>query len=212
MGEATARIGVLLVDDHPVMRDGLRFLISHESDMLVIGEAGDGAEAIDQCARLAPDVVLMDLQMPRMDGLQAIERIHAISPRIPIVVLTTYPGDARAHRAMMIGATSYILKTAASADIVAAARAAVSGRAVLAAEIARDLASYRGTETLSAREISVLRLVAAGKPNRRIGVELHISEQAVKSRVKNILAKLNAASRTQAVTIAAQRGFLDSLS
>jgi DNA-binding NarL/FixJ family response regulator len=211
MGNAN-RIGVLVVDDHPVMRDGLRFLISYENDMVVIGEAGDGAQAIDQCSRLLPDVVLMDLQMPRLDGLQAIESIHASFPHLPIVVLTTYPGDARAHRAIMIGATSYILKTAASIDIVTAIRGAVSGRAVLTAEIERELATHRGMEVLSPREVSVLRLVAAGKQNRRIGVELHVSEQTVKSRIKNILSKLNATSRTHAVTIAARRGFLDSLS
>lgn len=207
----TDRIGVLVVDDHPVMRDGLRCLISHENDMMVIGEAGDGVQAITQCSSLLPDVVLMDLQMPRLDGLQAIECLHATFPQLPIIVLTTYSGDARAHRAITIGATSYLLKTAASADIVAAIRSAVSGGAVLGEEIERELATYRVAEMLSPRETSVLRLVAAGKPNRVIAVELHISEETVKSRIKNILWKLNATSRTHAVTIAAKRGFLDSL-
>lgn len=177
--------------------------------MVVVGEAADGAETIAMYARLRPDAVLMDLQMPNVDGLQAIAAIRALVPDAFVVVLTTYPGDARVARAISLGAKSYILKTSSRAEITAALRVARGGRSTIPAEIAADLDAHRGMDSLSDRELTVLRMIAAGKQNRHIGEALHVSEETVKSRVKHILAKLQASDRTHAVTIAIRRGFLD---
>ena len=204
------QVRILVADDHPVMREGLRCIIEQEGDLSVVAEAGDGAAALEQFRLHRPDVALVDLQMPNVDGLGAISAIRAENPAAAIVVLTTYPGDARVSQALALGALSYVLKTATSAEITGAIRDAKLGRkSVLGAEVARNLATYRGSETLSPREISVLRLVAAGQQNRNIGVALNVSEQTVKTRMRNILAKLDARDRTHAVTIAMQRGFID---
>lgn len=203
-------IRVLIVDDHPVMRDGLRAAIEQEEDLKVVGEAADGAQAIEQFHKLLPDVTLLDLQMPRVDGLQAITTIRQEYPLACIVVLTTYPGDARVTRAMTLGATSYLLKTACRDEILRAIRSAVLGRHVVAPEVAHDIDTHRGSENLTIRELSVLRLVAEGKSNRAIGEALFVSEDTVKARMKSILAKLDAGDRTHAVTIAIRRGVIDS--
>jgi DNA-binding NarL/FixJ family response regulator len=202
-------IRVLVVDDHPVMRGGLRAAIDHELDMEVVGEAADGAEAIAQFRRLRPDVTLLDLQMPNVDGLEAIASIRSEFPDAAIVVLTTYPGDARAIRAMALGASSYLLKTACREEILKAVRGTTTGRHVVAAEVVRELEEHTGSENLTMRELSVLRLVAAGNSNRAIAEALFVSEDTVKARMKSILSKLAARDRTHAVTIAVQRGFLD---
>jgi DNA-binding NarL/FixJ family response regulator len=204
-----SRLRILIADDHPLMRDGLRAACEREPDMVVVGEAADGAETIAMYARLRPDAVLMDLQMPNVDGLQAIAAIRALVPDAFVVVLTTYPGDARVARAISLGAKSYILKTSSRAEITAALRVARGGRSTIPAEIAADLDAHRGMDSLSDRELTVLRMIAAGKQNRHIGEALHVSEETVKSRVKHILAKLQASDRTHAVTIAIRRGFLD---
>lgn len=209
MATTAAKIRILIADDHPVMRQGLRAMLEQESDMVVIGEANDGAQAIEQFQVLRPDVTLIDLQMPNVDGLQAITAIREFAPAALFVVLTTYPGDARVNRALSLGATSYILKTASSEEIAGALRGALSGKAVVAQTIAQDMSAFRGMEPLSARELSVLRLVALGNSNRSIGQALNISEETVKTRIKNILAKLGALDRTHAVTLAVKRGFLD---
>jgi DNA-binding NarL/FixJ family response regulator len=203
-------IRILIADDHPVMREGLRCIIEQEANLRVVAEAADGAEAIAQFRLHRPNVALIDLQMPNVDGLSAIGAIRNECPDAPIVVLTTYPGDARVAQALSLGAMSYVLKTSASTDIIAAIRGARCGRKnVIGFDVVRDMASYRGTETLSEREISVLRLVAVGEQNRSIGQALNVSEQTVKTRMRNILAKLNARDRTHAVTIAMRRGFID---
>jgi DNA-binding NarL/FixJ family response regulator len=205
-----AIIRVVVTDDHPLMRDGLKAAIDREPDMAVVGEASDGAEAIDRYRALLPDVMLLDLQMPNVDGLQAIEAIRGEHPLAKIIVLTTYPGDARVLRAMTLGAKSYLLKSAPGDEILKAIRGVMRGTHSLAPEVALDLASHLGSETLTDRELAVLQLVAAGKSNRAIGEELHLAEDTIKSRMKNILMKLDASDRTHAVTIAVRRGFIQS--
>jgi DNA-binding NarL/FixJ family response regulator len=209
MSEPGGTLRILIADDHPAMREGLAHAIAQESDLTVVGAVADGVEAVKQFSALSPDGVLMDLQMPRKNGLQAIADIRAISADARIVVLTSYAGDARVTRALALGATSYILKTAPTEGIIAAIRSACSGRTVLGADVSHDLELHRGMEALSPREVSVLRLIANGKRNRRIGEELNVSEQTIKSRIKNILAKLNAHDRSHAVALAMKRGFLD---
>jgi DNA-binding NarL/FixJ family response regulator len=210
LNHSEEHIRILIVDDHPVMRGGLRAVVDQEDDLQVVGEAGDGAEAIEQFRRLLPDVTLLDLQMPRVDGLQAITTIRHEYPDACIVVLTTYPGDARVTRAMTLGATSYLLKTSCREEILRAIRSAMHGHHVVAAEVAQEMDSHRGSEGLTIRELSVLRLVAEGKSNRAIGEALYISEDTVKARMKSLMAKLEASDRTHAVTIALRRGFIDS--
>jgi len=202
-------IRILIADDHPMMREGLRSTLEVERDMKIVGEVADGAEAVESFARLRPDVVLMDLQMPRFDGAYAIEAIRSASPDTPIVVLTTYLGDARVSRAMALGATSYLLKTASSDEIVATVRSAFCGRRHISPDALEDMATYRGGELLSERELAVLRLVSQGLSNREIGEQLLLAEETVKTRMKSILSKLHANDRTHAVTIAILRGFLD---
>jgi DNA-binding NarL/FixJ family response regulator len=205
-----ALIRVLIADDHPLMRDGLRAAIDQEDDLQVVGEAADGAEAIERYRQLLPDLTLLDLQMPNVDGLQAITTIRQEFPHACIVVLTTYPGDARVTRAMTLGATSYLLKTAPREEILTAIRSTMQGRHVVASEAAHEIDSHRGSERLTVRELSVLRLVAEGKGNRAIAESLYVSEDTVKARMKSLMAKLDADDRTHAVTIAVRRGFLDS--
>lgn len=202
-------IRVLIVDDHPMMRDGLRSTIELEKDMCVVGEAVDGAQAIELFAALKPDVTLLDLQMPNVDGLQALTAIRKSTPDASVVVFTIYPGDARATYALTLGATSYLLKSATRQEIVDTIREASVGRQVVASEISDELAAYRGTVALTVRELSVLRLVKEGMSNRQIAESLFITEDTVKSHMKSILTKLGATDRTHAVTIAARRGFID---
>jgi DNA-binding NarL/FixJ family response regulator len=209
MSEPDTALRVLIADDHPAMRDGLARAIAQESNMTVVGMVADGVEAVNQFSALRPDVVLMDLQMPRRNGLQAIAEIRAICPDACLVVLTSFAGDARVSRALELGAASYILKTSRTETIVATLCSACNGRTVLGSDVSHDLEQHRGMEPLSPREVSVLRLVAAGRHNRSIGERLNISEQTVKSRIKNILAKLNAHDRSHAVALAMKRGFLD---
>lgn len=210
MNETKERFGVLVVDDHPVMRDGLRAVIEQEPDMEVVGEAADGREAIEQFKKLLPDVMLVDLQMPDVDGLQAITTIRHEFPDATIIVLTTFPGDARVVRAFTLGATSYLLKTARREEIIKAIRGALSGRHTMAPEVAQEIASHTGQQGLTEREVGVLELVAKGHSNRDIADTLCISEDTVKARMKSIMGKLGAEDRTHAVMIAIRRGFMDS--
>ena len=175
----------------------------------MIGEAVDGAQAIDMYAALHPDVTLLDLQMPNVDGLQALTAIRKSQPDASVVVFTIYPGDARVTKALTLGATSYLLKSASSEEILGAIREAASGRQVIASEIRSELATYHGSAVLTVREMSVLRLAKEGMSNRLIAESLFIAEDTVKSHMKSILAKLGASDRTHAVTIAERRGFID---
>jgi DNA-binding NarL/FixJ family response regulator len=209
MGMAMTPVRVLIADDHPLMRDGLKFALERECDMQVVADAADGEQAVARFREFLPDVTLMDLQMPNVDGLQALTQIRKLQPDAAIVVLTTYPGDARIAYALEAGATSYMLKTATHNEIVTTLRGAASGKTILSPTVSRALAEFAATENLSTRELSVLRLVAGGHQNRCIGEALHVSEQTVKTRIKSILAKLQARDRTHAVSIARRRGFID---
>jgi DNA-binding NarL/FixJ family response regulator len=209
VSERERSIRVLIADDHPVMRDGIVAAIESGADMQVIGQAPDGAEAIVRFRQLQPDIALIDLQMPGVDGLQAIEAICGEFPAARILVLTSYPGDARVKRALTLGACGYLLKTATREEILAAIRSVMEGRRVVDSEVAGEIASHAWSEMLSDRELSVLRLVATGNTNKRIADILCISEDTVKARLKNIMTKLGATDRTHAVTLARNRGFFD---
>jgi DNA-binding NarL/FixJ family response regulator len=202
-------IRVLVADDHPMMRESLGFLLENHTDVCWVGEAVNGAEAIQKTLELRPDVILMDLQMPEVDGLEAIAAIRRLHPTCHVIVLTTYPGDARAAGALALGAKAYILKATPSTEILSTIREVASGRSIVDANVAQDIARYRGSESLTRREINVLKLVRQGMHNSQIRATLNISEDTVKSRIKNILAKLGVCDRTQAVTVAMRRGFLD---
>jgi DNA-binding NarL/FixJ family response regulator len=205
-------IKILLADDHPVVREGLRGMLSAESDIEVVGEAASGAEAVALFAALRPDVILMDLRMPGGDGVDAIAKIRAgHENRVKIIVLTTYDADADILRAVEAGAAGYLLKDAPRADLVRAIRAAARGETVLAPVVAGRLVSrIRGprTEALSARETEVLALVARGLTNFQIGRALFVSEATVKTHLMRACAKLGVTGRTAAVTKAMETGAL----
>jgi DNA-binding NarL/FixJ family response regulator len=205
-------VRVLLVDDHPVVRAGLRGMLAAEDGIEVVGEAGSGAEAVATAAALTPDVVLMDLRMPGVDGVTATGRILAVNPSVRVVVLTTYETDADILRAVEAGASGYLLKDASPADLNRAVRAAVRGETVLAPSVAARLVSTvrrpGPAPTLSARELEVLRLVGKGLTNADIGRELFISEATVKTHLLRMFHKLGVSDRTAAVTTALARGFL----
>jgi len=204
-------ITILLVDDHPVVRAGLRGMLEAEPDLRVVGEAASGAEAVTAAAAFTPDVILMDLRMPGGDGASATERILRGGSRSRVVVLTTYETDADILRAVEAGACGYLLKDASPADLAAAVRAAARGETVLAPSVAGKLlrqVRQPAQAGLSAREAEVLRLVARGLTNADIGRELHISEATVKTHLLRVFNKLDVADRTAAVTTAMARGLL----
>lgn len=203
---------VLLVDDHPVVREGLRGMINAEDDLTVVGEAGSGAEAIALAESLCPDVILMDLRMPDVDGVTATERILAASPSIRIVVVTTYESDADILRAVEAGAAGYLLKDASRQELADAVRDAARGKTVLAPSVADRLVQFvrqPAAVTLSAREVEVLGLVSKGNTNADIGRLLHISEATVKTHLLRAFNKLDVSDRTAAVTTAMALGLLD---
>ena len=205
MNEA-ARSGVLVVDDHPLFRDGVAMLVNRQDDMHVVGEAGHGAEAVELCLALSPDVVLMDLQMPHMGGIEAVRAIRAARPAIKLIMLTTYKGDVQATQAFAAGVSGYLLKDMVRKDLVGIIRDVHRGRLVVPPEIAQQLASHMGDEALTLREIEVLKCVALGQSNKRVARSLGITEDTVKSHMSSTLAKLGANDRTHAVTLAIQRG------
>lgn len=203
-------VRVLVVDDHPVVRAGIVGLLAGEADLEVVGEAGDGEGACALAAELTPDVVLMDLRMPVLDGAAATARILAQVPTARVVVLTTYETDTDILRAVEAGATGYLLKDTPREDLVAAVRAVAGGETVLAPSVARRL--VRGVRTagerLTQRELDVLRAVARGGSNAQIGAQLFISEATVKTHLLRIFTKLGVDDRTRAVTVALERGIL----
>jgi len=205
----TNPIRVLVVDDHPMLREGIVAVIDRQPDMTVVGEASDGAEAIARFAELNPDVTLMDLQMPGSSGFVAIEGIRARAPRAPILVLTTYPGDSQALRALKAGANGYLLKSCIRRELIDAIRAVHAGRRPISAEIAQEIAAHALDERLTDREVAILKLVAEGHPNKQVAWRLQVSTDTVKAHLKNIFAKLDVSDRTQAVIIAARRGYIE---
>lgn len=202
-------IRVLVVDDHPVVRDGIIALLERQPDIEAVGEASDGAEAIAKFAHLLPDVTLMDVQMQGVGGVEAIEAIRRRAPAARILVLTTYPGDAQAIRAMRAGAAGYLLKNSIRKDLLDAIRTVHAGRPAISAEIAHQLAVHALDEPLTERELAVLRLVADGHPNKQIGWQLELSIDTIKAHLKSVFAKLGVDDRTHAVTVAARRGYID---
>lgn len=202
-------IRILIVDDHPLLREGVAAILEDASDISVVGEAGDGAEAVKQFRILQPDVTLMDLQMPGMNGLAAIMAIRADYPQARILVLTTYAGDVQAVRALKAGATGYLLKSSLRTEMLDAIRNVHRGRRHVQGDVAAEIALHVADEALSERETAVLRHVAVGKANKEIARALSLSEETVKAHLKNIFAKLDVADRTHAVTVAARRGIIE---
>ncbi len=209
MSASPASIGVLIVDDHPLLRDGLAAMLANQPDMRLLGEASDGEEAVARYRELRPDVVLMDLQLPRVDGVEATARIRALDPRARVIILTTYSGDVRAVRALQAGASAYLLKDALRRELVDTLREVHQGRRhQMAPTIAGSIAAHVAEDKLSQRETEVLLHVAAGQSNKLIGLQMAISEQTVKAHMKSILGKLGARDRTHAVTVALRRGII----
>ena len=202
-------IRVMVVDDHPLLREGIASVIHREPDIHLAAEASNGLEAIDRFAIHRPDVTLMDLQMPEMDGLTAVGAIRARWPDARIVMLTTYRGDAQALRALRAGACGYLLKSMIFEELMYAIRAVHAGGKHIPREIAAELAVHVTDDALSQRELEVLKRVAAGNSNRKVAALLGVTEETVKAHMKNIMNKLSANDRTHAVTIALKRGILD---
>jgi len=201
-------IRVLTADDHAVVRAGIAAMIANEEDIAVVAEARDGAEAVALYGAHAPDVVLMDLRMPKQDGVTAIRAIRAANPDARIVALTTYEGDADIHRALSAGACAYLVKDVLVEELVRAIRAAAAGKRLIPPSVASTLAEFTPRVDLTAREVEVLRLVAKGLSNREIGRVLGRTEGTVKVHLKNMHEKLGVEDRTEAVTLALQRGII----
>ena len=209
MDSAHNLIRILTVDDHPLLRKGIAALVNAEPDLKLIAEASNGQEGIEAFRTYRPDVTLMDLQMPGLDGLEAIDRIRNEFPEARIIVLTTYTGDSQVLRALRAGARAYILKGQVHKELLETIRAVHAGQKRIPPEIAAELAEHATDDELTAREIDVLRLIAAGNGNKQIADQLAIGEATVKSHVTNILSKLGANDRAHAVTIALKRGIIE---
>lgn len=199
---------VLIVDDHPLLREGVAAVLEAEVDITVVGEARDGAEAVALFEQLWPDIVLMDLQMPGMDGVDAIGAIKVLAPDARIIVLTTYAGDVRALRALKAGASGYLLKSSLRRELIDTIRAVRGGQRYLHPQVAHDIAVNAIGDPLSEREVDVLKFVSAGLANKAIARALSLSEDTVKGHMRSIFAKLDVTDRTQAVTVAHRRGII----
>jgi DNA-binding NarL/FixJ family response regulator len=202
-------IRILIADDHPLLRDGVAGLVADQPDMELVGEASSGREAIEQFRKHLPDVTLLDLQMPEMNGIDAILAIRSEFPEARIVVLTTYTGDAQILRALKAGAQAYLLKSLLRRELLDTIRAVHKGQRRIPPEVAAQLAEHTADDSLTSREIEVLRLIAAGKANKLVASDLSITEETVKGHVKNILSKLGANDRTHAVTVGLKRGIIE---
>ena len=209
MSKSPNPIRILLADDHPLLRDGVAGLIADQPDMELVGEASNGRETIDQFRKHRPDVILLDLQMPEISGIDALLAIRAESPDARIIVLTTYTGDVQILRALKAGAQAYLLKSTLRRELLDTIRAVHGGQRRIPAEVAVQLAEHAADDQLTPREIEVLRLIAVGKANKLVASDLAITEETVKGHVKSILSKLGASGRTHAVTIALKRGIIE---
>lgn len=202
-------IRILLADDHPVLREGIRALAADESDMQVVAEASNGREAIEQFRKHRPDVSLMDLQMPDMNGIDAMIAIRDEFPEARFIMLTTYAGDAQVSRALKAGARAYLVKSLLRRELLDTIRAVHAGQKRIPANLATEVADHIADDALTIREIEVLKSIGAGNANKVIAGQLSITEETVKFHIKNILSKLGANDRTHAVTIALKRGIID---
>jgi DNA-binding NarL/FixJ family response regulator len=203
------RIRILAVDDHPIFRQGIAGLLADQADVALIAEACNGIEAIQQFRSNRPDITLMDLQMPEMNGLDAMIAIRSEFPEAKIIVLTTYNGDVQVLRALKAGARAYLLKNTLHKNLLETIRAVHAGKKALSPEASFELAEHATDDALTPGEVEVLKLIAAGNANKQIADLLSITEETVKGRVKNILSKLNANDRTHAATIGLKRGIIE---
>jgi DNA-binding NarL/FixJ family response regulator len=203
-------IRILAADDHPLFRSGIAALLATQPDMSLVAEASNGHEAIAQFRVHRPDITLMDLQMPDMNGLDAMIAIRGEFPEARIIVLTTYTGDIQVLRAMQVGARAYLLKSLLDKELLETIRAVHAGKKTLSAEASFELAEHATDDALTPAEVEVLRLIAAGNANKQIAAQLSITEETVKGRVKNILSKLGANDRTHAAMIGLKRGIIQS--
>ena len=210
MNASANSIRILAVDDHPLFRSGIAALLATQPDMSLVAEASNGREAIERFRAHRPDITLMDLQMPEMNGLDAMIAIRDEFPEARIIVLTTYTGDVQVLRAMKTGARAYLLKNLLDKELLQTIRAVHAGKKTLAAEASYELAEHATDDALTPGEVEVLRLIAAGNANKQIAAELSITEETVKGRVKNILSKLSANDRTHAAMIGIKRGIIQS--
>jgi DNA-binding NarL/FixJ family response regulator len=209
VSDKSAQIRILAVDDHALVREGIAVLLGTEPGIVLVAEASNGREAIQQFRAHRPDIALMDLQMPEMNGLDAIIAIRAEFPDAKIIVLTTYKGDVQIFRALKSGAQGYLLKNTLHKELVETIRAVHTGKKALSPEASFEIAEHATDDPLTPAEINVLRLIAAGNANKQIANQLSITEETVKGRVKNILSKLGASDRTQAAMIGLKRGIIE---
>jgi DNA-binding NarL/FixJ family response regulator len=209
MSNPPVRIRIVLADDHPLLRQGISALLADQPDMELVAEAATGHEAIEQFRAHRPDVTLMDLQMPEMNGIDAMIAIRSEFSEARFIVLTTYTGDVQIVRALRAGARAYLLKSLLHRELLDTIRAVNAGQKRIPPEIAAEMAQHAMDDDLTPREIDVLRLIAAGNANSQVATQLSITEETVKAHVKNILSKLNANGRTHAVTIALKRGIIE---
>ncbi|HTA68439.1 MAG TPA: response regulator transcription factor [Bryobacteraceae bacterium] len=203
-------IRILAVDDHALLRKGIAMILANHPDMKLVAEASNGREAVEQYQAHRPDVTLMDLQMPEMNGLDAMIAIRSEFPDARIIMLTTYAGDVQVLRAMRVGARGYLLKTLLDKELLETIRAVHAGKKTLSAEASFELAEHATSDALTPGEIDVLRLIAAGNANKQVADQLSITEDTVKGRVKSILSKLGANDRTHAAMIGVKRGIIQS--
>jgi DNA-binding NarL/FixJ family response regulator len=209
VSDVASPMRILVVDDHPVFREGVSALVSGQSDMSIVAQASNGREAIQQFRTHQPDITLMDLQLPEMNGLDALSAIRGEFPEARIIVLTTYAGDMQVLRAIKAGARAYLLKDTLHKELVDTIRAVHAGKKYISSEASFELAEHASDDVLTPAEVRVLRLIAEGNANKEIAAQLSISDDTVKSQVRNILSKLGAKDRTHAAMIGLKRGIIE---